>query len=242
MITQTSRIPTRWTVTSTARRLATTMLGSLIVTIAINLLTGSGFTSVVPGAATSIVVAADPLAAPPAAAERPPSWKNLPGVDGKLHSLTDLAGAKAVVVVVTCNHCPIAIQYYDRMKAYVKQQQGLGGGGRVALVAISVSDLETDQLPRMKEMAQRQEFNFPYLQDRSQRIARDLQATVTPQCFVFNEQRKVVYRGAWDDNVNAARVTSRYVEEAVAAVLAGKPPVIAETKPRGCLIDYRKTN
>lgn len=181
------------------------------------------------------VVARDSNLAP-AVASRQPSWRDLPGVDGKRHSLADLEPAKAVVIVITCNHCPIAIQYYDRMKAFVRQQQERGEG-RVALVAISVSDLETDKLPRMKEMAQRQQFNFPYLQDVSKGIARQLQATVTPQCFVLDQQRAVVYRGAWDDNVNPARVTNRYVEDAVTAVLAGKKPLVAETKARGCLID-----
>ncbi|MFM9116707.1 MAG: thioredoxin family protein [Planctomycetota bacterium] len=184
---------------------------------------------------TSGVVGRD-LNQSPATLARVPNWKDLPGVDGKRHSLADLEPAKVVVVVITCNHCPIAMQYYDRMKAFVRQQQERAAG-RVALVAISVSDLETDKLPRMKEMAQRQQFNFPYLQDASKGIVRQLQATVTPQCFVLDQQRAVVYRGAWDDSVNPARVTNRYVEDAVTAVLAGKKPLVAETKARGCLID-----
>lgn len=164
------------------------------------------------------------------------SWTNLPGVDGKKHSLSDLAVKDVVIVAITCNHCPIAIEYYDRMKEFVKQR--CGPETKVTLVAISVSDAETDKLPRMKEMSDRRRFNFPYLYDESQRTAKQLGAIVTPQFFVLNKERTVVYRGAWDDNVNASQVKTRYVEEAVNAVLAGRTPATFEVKARGCLIDY----
>ncbi len=62
---------------------------------------------------------------------------------------------------------------------------------------------------------------------------------VTPQFFVMNRERILVYRGAWDDNLNASKVTSRFVDEVVAALLAGQTPAVQEANPRGCLIDYR---
>lgn len=168
--------------------------------------------------------------------ETKPTWIGLIGTDGKPHSLADFAEREVVVIAVTCNHCPIAIQYYDRMKAFA--QRHAGPDGKVGLVAISVSNLETDKLPRMKEMHTRRRFNFPYLYDGSQEIARNLGATVTPQFFILNKDRVLVYRGAWDDSVNESWVKVRYVEDAVAALLAGKTPPTAETKPRGCLIEF----
>lgn len=164
------------------------------------------------------------------------AWQDLPGVDGQSHALADLADRDVVVVSITCNHCPIAIEYYGRMKEFVRRH--CGSEGKAALVAISLSDLETDRLPRMKEMARRQGFNFPYLHDATQQVGKDLGATITPQFFVLDRNRTLVYRGAWDDNLNGTKVKARYVESAVMAVLDGKPVPVAETKAKGCLIDY----
>jgi peroxiredoxin len=167
-----------------------------------------------------------------------PTWHDLPGVDGKSHSLADLDSKDAVVVAITCNHCPIALEYFDRLKAFARQHDSTDS--KVALVAISLSDLETDKLPRMKELAQRHQLNFPYLHDASQRVGKELGATVTPQFFVLNQNRTLIYRGAWDDNVNVAKVKTRYVEAAVSAVLEGKLPATRETRARGCVISYER--
>ena len=164
------------------------------------------------------------------------SWRDLQGVDGKKHALADLNKHELVVVVVTCNHCPIAIEYYDRMKEFVRKYGG--ADGKVALVAISLSNLETDRMDRMKEMSKRREFNFPYLHDASQQVGKKLGATNTPQCFILNQNRVLVYRGAWDDNINVAQVAHHYVDEAIDALLAGKVPPVTETKAKGCLIRY----
>lgn len=174
--------------------------------------------------------------AKPAVGEAKPGWENLPGVDGKNHSLAELSSRDVVVVAVTCNHCPIAAEYVDRMKQFAKKR--CGDDSKVALVAVSVSQFETDKLPRMKEAAKRRGFNFPYLYDESQEIARKLGASVTPEFFVLDKQRTLVYRGAWDDNVNEASVKQRYVELAVDALLAGNAPPVKETRARGCPVDY----
>lgn len=167
-----------------------------------------------------------------------PTWKDLPGVDDKKHSLEDLAGKEIVVVAVTCNHCPIAQEYIDRMKDFAAKY--CGTKGKVALVAIVVSHEETDRLPRMKEVWKEKGFNFPYLYDESQKVGKALGATHTPQFFVLNRDRVLVYRGAWDNSVNPARVKTRYVEDAVKAVLDGKMPGVTETKAKGCRITYEE--
>jgi peroxiredoxin len=166
-----------------------------------------------------------------------PSWKSLPGTDDKEHSLADLKDREVIVVAITCNHCPIAIEYFERLNEFAKKH--CGEKGKVALVAISVSDMETDKLPRMKEVAKRQSFAFPYLYDGSQQIAKDLGATNTPQFFVLDRHRTLAYRGAWDDDVNATKVKERHVEEAVKALLANKQPLVTETTAKGCLISYK---
>lgn len=177
-----------------------------------------------------------------ATAERPgksasADWRELPGVDGKQHSLPELRDYEVVVVAITCNHCPIAIEYYDRMNQFVDET--VQAGNKVKLVAISVSDMEADGLPRMKQVAKRRGFKFDYLLDRSQNVARMLRATNTPEFFVLNREREVVYQGAWDDDVNASKVKQSYVRDAVDSVLAGRTVHTKKTKAKGCLIDYR---
>src|SRR6188472_1025550 len=92
-----------------------------------------------------------------------PSWKELPGTDGKPHSLDDLKSSKLVVVVFTCNSCPIASDYEDRIIALADKYRK-----EAAFVAINVNRIPEDSLPRMKERAENRKFPFPYLFDESQ--------------------------------------------------------------------------
>jgi peroxiredoxin len=166
--------------------------------------------------------------------DRAPAWRNLPGVDGKSHALADLKDKDVVVVVFICNHCPIAQAYEERLIAFV-QKHG-GAQSRVALVAISVDNSEEDRLPKMKEHAQEKGFNFPYLHDTSQKIGRDYGASVTPEFFVLNKERKIVYMGAMDDNIDDPKVN--YLEPAMQAAVKGEKPAKAETRPFGCALKY----
>ena len=163
-----------------------------------------------------------------------PAWSNLPGTDGKQHALADFKDKEAVIVVFTCNSCPVATDYEDRIIAVAKKYAG--PGGRAGLVAINVNKIEEDSLPRMKERATAKRFDFPYLFDETQKIARDYGATFTPEFFVLDRQRKIAYMGGMDDNSNPAEVKAQYLDPAVAAVLAGQKPVPAETVARGCMV------
>ncbi|MBI3462844.1 MAG: thioredoxin family protein [Planctomycetes bacterium] len=167
-----------------------------------------------------------------------PAWSNLPGVDGKQHSLADLKDKQLVVVVFTCNSCPVAVDYQDRIIAFAKKHAG--PNDPVAVVAINVNKIEADSLPRMKERAEEKGFPFPYLFDETQKIARDYGATYTPEFFVLNKDRKVVYMGGMDDSSNPATVTTNYLEPAVAAALRGEKPATVETVARGCTIRYER--
>jgi peroxiredoxin len=163
-----------------------------------------------------------------------PAWQNLEGTDGKQHSLGDLADEKVVAVVFTCNTCPVAIAYEDRLVRLANDYQDKG----VEIVAINVNKDEANQLPAMKERAEEKGFTFAYLFDPSQQIARDYAATVTPHAFVLNQDRKVVYVGAIDDNQNEAAVQKQHLRDAIDATLAGQTPEVASTEPAGCGIKY----
>lgn len=168
-----------------------------------------------------------------------PVWKDLPGVDGKKHSLDDLRDREVVVVVFTCCSCPAAEDYEDRIVALAKKYT-TGSASKVALVAINVNTIPEDRLPQMKARAEKKGFAFPYLYDETQKIAKDYGATFTPEFFLLGPDRKVVYMGGMDDNSNPAEVQHRYLEAAVAAALAGQKPATAETVARGCRIRYAR--
>ncbi len=166
-----------------------------------------------------------------------PAWKDLPGVDGKAHALADLEGKDVVVVVFTCNSCPVAVAYEDRILAFARKFAG--ADSKVAVVAINVNNLPEDSLPKMKERAKEKEFPFPYLFDKSQKIAREYGAAYTPEFFVLNKERKVVYMGALDDKINPTDAKVNYLEAAVEATRAGKKPATGETLAHGCRIPYK---
>jgi peroxiredoxin len=165
-----------------------------------------------------------------------PAWENLPGTDDKTHSLADLKGKDVVVVVFTCNSCPVAVGYEDRIIALA--QKYAGKEGKVAVVAINVNVIEEDRLPKMRERAKEKGFTFPYLFDETQKIARAYGALYTPEFFVLNKDRKVVFMGAMDNKNKAEDAKINYLEPAVEAALKGDKPQTAETQGRGCLIRY----
>lgn len=165
-----------------------------------------------------------------------PTWQNLPGTDGKTHSLASLRDKDVVVLAFTCNSCPYAVDYEDRLVELAKRYAG--PQAKVAVVAVNVNRVEEDSLPQMKAKAQEKSFPFPYLYDESQQIAKDYGATRTPEFFVLDRDRKIVYMGALDDNTDAAQVTKHYVADAIEAALQGKPAPVAETVPIGCGIRF----
>jgi peroxiredoxin len=164
-----------------------------------------------------------------------PTWSGLPGVDDKQHSLDDLQGKQVVVVVFTCNSCPYAVDYEDRLIQFAANK-----GDDVGLVAVNVNKVDEDLLPAMKQRAEAKGFNFPYLFDESQKIAKDFGATRTPEFFVFDKNRRVAYMGAMDDSSAPDGVKETYLKDAVEALLAGKEPEVKETPPVGCAIRFER--
>jgi peroxiredoxin len=167
-----------------------------------------------------------------------PPWNDLEGVDGKRHSLAELADRDVVVVVFISNSCDVATAYEDRILAFSKKFAG--PAGKVALVAINVNTIAEDRLDKMKERAEAKGFDFPYLYDETQKIGKAFGAAFTPEFFVLDRQRRVVYMGGMDDNSQAADVKHNYLDPAVEAALAGKLPSTAEAPAIGCRVRYAR--
>ncbi|MCX7420201.1 MAG: thioredoxin family protein [Planctomycetia bacterium] len=163
-----------------------------------------------------------------------PVWADLLGVDDQRHSLSELNEAKLVVVVFACNHCPVVKAYERRLIRFVDDYRDKG----VELVAISVSKQASDRIEKMKARASDCGFNFAYLIDPTQKIARAYGATVTPHLFVLDQKRRIAYMGKIDDQMEETKVTESFLRLAVDALLAGREPEVAETRQVGCEIDY----
>lgn len=172
---------------------------------------------------------------------------NLPGVDGRNWTLNDFADSKILVVAFTCNHCPTAQYYQDRLKQIVIDYKDKG----VALVAIMPNDPKSvrldelgwtdlsDTFDEMKIRAKDKEFNFPYLYDgETESVSRAYGPVATPHVFVFDAQRKLRYAGAIDNSQRIEHVTKTYLRDALDALLAGKEPPVTETKAVGCSIKW----
>ena len=172
---------------------------------------------------------------------------NLPGVDGRNWTLKDSADAKILVVAFTCNHCPTAQYYQERIKQIVTDYKGKG----VALVAIMPNDPKSvrldelgwtdlsDTFAEMKLRAKEKEFNFPYLYDgETESVSRAYGPVATPHVFVFDADRKLRYVGAIDNSERIQHVTKNYLRDALDALLAGKEPAVTQTKAVGCSIKW----
>lgn len=168
--------------------------------------------------------------------DKAPDFKDLPGVDGKKHCLSDYADAKVVVVIFTCNHCPVAVAYEDRIIQLQKDYKDKG----VQVIAINVNNIPADRLDKMIERAKEKGFNFPYLYDETQQSAREYGATCTPHFFVLCQERKIAYMGAMDDSNNPGKVKENWLRDAIDALLAGKAPPKQVTQQRGCSIKWDK--
>lgn len=168
-----------------------------------------------------------------------PAWENLLGTDDARHGLADLKDQDVVVVCFSCNTCPYAIDYEDRMIAlqgkYLKAKQ------KVVLVTINSNALPVDSIQAMKERGEQKKYNFVYLKDEDHSVARAYAASYTPEFYVLDRERRIVYQGALDDVTDAKNVQVRYVELAVDAALNSTTPEIQAVPARGCAIRFART-
>jgi peroxiredoxin len=164
----------------------------------------------------------------------------LKSVDGKMYSMSDYKDAKGFIVVFTCNHCPFAVKYEDRVIELAKKYKSKG----YILLAINPNDpaaAPDDSYDLMKVRAKEKGFTFPYLFDEGQKIYPQYGATKTPHVFLLDKNLIVKYIGAIDDNVeDASAVKEHYLENAIAELEKGKDPTVPVTKAIGCTIKVKK--
>jgi peroxiredoxin len=187
----------------------------------------------------------------PAESDVPPILKvgspapdfNLPGIDGKNHSLHDYASSKVLAIIFTCDHCPVAQMYEKRIKQLTTDYKDKG----VAIVAINPNDPKAvhlsemgytdvgDSLDEMKIRAAYRHFNFPYLSDgATQSVALKYGPTATPHAFIFDQERKLRYEGRVDSNPREELATKHEVRAAIDALLANRPVSVTDAPAVGC--------
>ena len=172
----------------------------------------------------------------------------LPGIDGRVHKLSDYSGSRLLVIVFTCNHCPTAQLYENRIKKLAEDYRGKG----VALVAIEPNDPDAvrldelgwtdvgDSLEDMKIRAEYRHFNFPYLYDgETQAVARAYGPKATPHVFIFDEQRKLRYEGRLDSSQRESLVKTQDARNAIEALLAGQAVPVPHTAVFGCSTKWK---
>jgi peroxiredoxin len=161
----------------------------------------------------------------------------LPDTAGRGWSLLG-SDATATVVVFTCNHCPYAIAWHDRILDVARDYSDRG----VRFLAINSNDGQRyprDSYASMQERVAREDWPLPYLHDATQEAARAFGAKTTPDVFVLDSGGVLRYRGAPDADYDDPSLNAAWLREAIDAVLAGERPARAETKPVGCSIKWR---
>ena len=160
------------------------------------------------------------------------------GREGDYRTLADFSEAELLLVVFTCNHCPYAIDVEDRVIALAKKFAPRG----VATVAISPNDPEAypaDSFEQMTARAAEKQFPFPYLLDERQDVARAYDAACTPDLYVFDQERHLVYRGRIDDGRPGRAPTTADLAEALEQLLSGGDAPGEQHPSMGCSIKWR---
>lgn len=194
-----------------------------------------------------------------ASADQPPTLAigtaapdfSLPGVDDQTYSLANFRDVDILVIVFTCNHCPTAQAYEERLKELVEDYKDKS----VAIVAVSPNDPEAvrldelgysdlgDSLDDMKIRAKDHAFNFPYLYDgAAQEMSRAYGPVATPHVFIFDRDRKLRFTGRIDDHENPAKTKTHDTRSAIDALLAGKPVPVETTRTFGCSVKWADKN
>jgi peroxiredoxin len=175
-------------------------------------------------------------------AAAPLATTKMKSADGKMVSIADAKGPKGTLVVFTCNNCPFAKAWEERIvdlgNSYSKK-----GVGVVLVNANDPSIADHDSFDLIQARAKERGMQFPYAVDDGSSVARAFGASVTPEAFLFDKAGKLVYHGTIDDNHQQPdKVTKHYLKDALDAVLTNKAPPTAETKSMGCGIKFKKVS
>jgi len=162
----------------------------------------------------------------------------LPDTEGDMHTLPMPGEAPATVVIWTCNHCPYALGWHDRLVQVARDYADSG----VRFLAINSNDAErypNDSLDAMRERVAAEDWPFPYLHDSSQEAARAWAAQVTPHLYVLDPDLRVRYEGAPDSDHMDPGQNAAWLRGALDSILAGQEPDPAATEPVGCSIKWK---
>jgi peroxiredoxin len=163
----------------------------------------------------------------------------LPDTAGETHALPAPGAAPATVVFWTCNHCPYALAWHERLADAARDYADRG----VRFLAVNSNDAErysADSPEAMRERVEHEEWPFPYLWDSSQTVAKDWGAQVTPHLFVLDSDLRLRYEGAPDGDHRDPAQRAAWLRQALDAVLAGEAPDPAATDPVGCTIKWKR--
>lgn len=165
---------------------------------------------------------------------------SLIGIDDKIYSSKLFFDKQILIIIFSCNHCPYVQAYEDRIISLQNEFEK----DKVQIITINSNDdvkYPDDSFEEMKKRAQIKKFNFPYLRDKSQEVAKKFGATHTPQIFLFDKNRKLKYEGKIDDNwQEPGNVKSKYLREAILEVLNNKEVSVPETFSIGCTIKWKE--
>jgi peroxiredoxin len=162
----------------------------------------------------------------------------LPDTTGTIWSVSDGDGAQAIVVVFTCNHCPYALAWHERIAQVARDYADRG----VRIMAVNANDAQRyprDSLDAMRRRVEAEDWPMPYLRDESQDVARAFGARTTPDVFVLDSQLRLRYRGAPDSDYDDPGQNAACLRDALDAIVAGEQPARPETKPVGCSIKWK---
>ena len=164
---------------------------------------------------------------------------NIKGIDGNSYSPDSFTGAAALIIIFSCNHCPYVQAYEGRIIEIQKKYREKG----ITAIAINSNDdmnYPEDSFENMKLRAREQNFNFLYLRDEDQSIAKSFDATHTPEIFLFDSNSELVYHGKIDDNwQEPQKVVNHYLEDALDELLENKEISVPETYSIGCTIKWK---
>ena len=166
--------------------------------------------------------------------DRAPSFADLAAADGRRYSLGDFSEAAILVIVFLSRKCPVSREYQTRFTELCAEFEPHG----LQMVGISVATGANEQLDKVREELKVHPRPYPWLHDPTQKVGRDYGAYVTPQLFVLDSERRVVYMGAFDDHHDRKEVVKHYVLDAVDAIIRNRPVLVPESLPKGCEIEY----
>jgi peroxiredoxin len=170
--------------------------------------------------------------------DKAPTFSGLPAIFNGEETSVSLPDLKddVVVLVFVANHCPVVVAYEDRLVDFTNDYKDKG----VRVVGISVSTMDQDKLPGIKDYMKEHKSSYIYAYDETQAVGKAYGATNTPQFFVLDKERKIRYTGAMDNSQAEGKVTKSYLRDAVDAVLKSQSPPTDETRAVGCGISYKK--